>query len=229
MKPFRALILATVLLAPLAAFAANPFEGRISFKLDGDNGPQSMTYSVKGGFSRIEIPVKGAGTPAVIMDTARKEMTILMPEQKMYMVRPIPASGASADLDGNAGPVSAEDVPTFEKTGVTEKILGYTCEQYTAKSKNSVTTLWVTDQLGSFTGFGPGGGSAGGAAQGWEAALAGKNFFPLRVKSTGRQKLNLEATGIEKKSLPDSDFTPPADWQKFDMGAMMRGLLPGGR
>ncbi len=85
MKPFRALILATVLLAPLAAFAANPFEGRISFKLDGDNGPQSMTYSVKGGFSRIEIPVKGAGTPAVIMDTARKEITILMPEQKMYL------------------------------------------------------------------------------------------------------------------------------------------------
>ena len=37
----------------------------------------------------------------------------------------------------------------------------------------------------------------------------------------------MEVTGIEKKSLPDSMFTPPEDYKKFDMGGMMKGLIPG--
>jgi hypothetical protein len=37
----------------------------------------------------------------------------------------------------------------------------------------------------------------------------------------------MEVTAIDKKSLPDSLFVPPDGYQKFDMGGMMRGMIPG--
>jgi len=70
------------------------------------------------------------------------------------------------------------------------------------------------------------------SGSGWEAALAGKNMFPLRVVDTtakGKSAFRMEVTSIDKAALPDSLFRAPAGWQKFDMGGMMRGLLPGGR
>lgn len=56
-------------------------------------------------------------------------------------------------------------------------------------------------------------------------------MFPLRVVSTdkgSKETFRMEATEVKKESLPDSLFAPPADYQKFDMGGMMRGMgLPG--
>ena len=84
----------------------------------------------------------------------------------------------------------------------------------------------------------------------WERALEGKELFPLRVvahekggsaraekgkssdkaKSKGKASgdtFRMDVTAIDKTSLPDSMFTPPPGYQKFDMGAMMRGMIPG--
>ena len=76
-----------------------------------------------------------------------------------------------------------------------------------------------------------GGRSGGGGGQAWERALAGKELFPLRVVSLdkgGKQTFRMEATAIDRKSLPDSLFAPPAGYQKFDMGGMMKGMMPPG-
>jgi hypothetical protein len=78
----------------------------------------------------------------------------------------------------------------------------------------------------------PFGGTRGGSglAQAWEAAFVGKNFFPLRVvsqNSSGKEITRMEATAVEKKSIPDSEFAPPDGFKKFDMGAMMRSSVPG--
>jgi hypothetical protein len=144
-------------------------------------------------------------------------------------------------------PGSAE--PTLEKIDGTEKILGYDCGLYVVKRKDSTTQLWLTEQLGAFVGFGldagkgskssapmspPSPGGAPGRASAsnpnsWESLVAGKNLFPLRVITIiteGQETSRLEAAGVEKKSLSDSDFAPPAGWEKFDMGSMMRSMLP---
>jgi hypothetical protein len=158
---------------------------------------------------------------------------MLMAQQHMYMVRSLPAPAAAA---GNTAEKAGS--ATLEKTGTTEKILGYDCVKYLVKDKNTTTELWLTEQLGAFMGFATGGpmgrrGSAP-AAPGWEEALKGKDFFPMRVVSTegGKEVGRIEVTAVEKKSLPDSLFTVPDGWQ--DMGAMMRGMgapgqFPGGR
>jgi hypothetical protein len=79
------------------------------------------------------------------------------------------------------------------------------------------------------------GASAAGASQPWESALAGLAVFPLRVVASedGKETFRMEATAIEKVSLPASTFVAPSDFQ--NLSAMMQGMglppgmkLPGG-
>ena len=65
-----------------------------------------------------------------------------------------------------------------------------------------------------------GGGRKAANAAKWEEALKGKGGFPLRVitrDAKGRDSFKMEATKIEPGSVPDSMFSPPAGYQKFEM------------
>jgi hypothetical protein len=90
--------------------------------------------------------------------------------------------------------------------------------------------MWLAEGLGTFMAFNqnPMGGARGGSTPpAWERALAGKELFPLRVAGkdkAGKESFRMEVTAIEKTSLPDSMFTPPAGYQKLDMGGMMKGF-----
>jgi hypothetical protein len=161
-------------------------------------------------------------------------MTILMPQQQMYMVRPTPAVQAPAQ--GAAGEPGAAGKPAdiqFVKTDETAKLLGYDCVKYTVQAAGGTTELWVTDQLGTFAGFGagagggPGGRRAPAAGGSWEDAIKGKNFFPLKVvTTTNGHEMQMVATAVQKMSLPDSDFAPPPGWK--DLSSMMQGMMPPG-
>ncbi len=218
---FRRLLI-VALLAPAAALAAG-FEGLVVFKLTEAKGKsQEMRYQVKGSKLRIELPgQKELG--GIIIDPAKRESLMLMSEQKMYMVMKLPD-----DKGPQAG--KAEDVK-LDKTGRTETILGRKAEEFVATSKGEKTELWLAEGLGAFLSMpaNPMEGK-GAAAPGWERALAGKDLFPLRVVSrgsNGKETFRLEATAITPQPLPDSLFAPPAGYQKFDMGGMMQGMVPG--
>ena len=156
---------------------------------------------------------------------------IMMDAQKMYMVRAMPEPTQEKKTE--------KVVPgqKLEKTGETERILGYSAEKYISSGNNGSSDLWLAEGLGTFMAYsagGPAGGRRGGSTasgEEWERALAGRELFPLRVVShnkEGKEISRMEVTAIEKKSQPDSLFTPPDDYQKMDMGAMMRGMIPGG-
>jgi len=221
----RLLALATILLAPAVLVAAS-FEGKVNFKMSAPKGkPQEMHYSIKGDKVRVEMPgQKGMG--GMILDTAKKEMITIMDEEKMYMVMAIPDAPAAND--------EKEGDVKLEKTGEKEKILGYTAEKYISTHKNEKTEMWLAEGLGSFMAMGSGNGMGKKAApKNWERALAGKDLFPLRVvglDKSGKETFRMETTAINKQSLPDSLFVPPAGYQKFDMGGMggmLKGLIPG--
>jgi hypothetical protein len=225
----KLITLVTLALAPAAVFAAS-FEGTVNFKMTGGRGqPQEIRYNIKGDKMRVEMPgQKEMG--GMIFDAKNRETTIIMNEQKMYMTMAMPEEMTTPGGGGNA-----EDTK-LEKTGETEKILGYNATKYIATHKDTQTELWLAEGLGTFMGFSNpnpmGGGRRGGGqpAQAWERALAGKDLFPLRVvghDKGGKENFRMEATAIDKKSLPDTLFAPPADFQKFDMGAMMKGMMPG--
>ncbi len=228
----RLLSLFTALLTPAALFAAS-FEGKVTMKMTGPkDAPPAMVFSLKEGFSRIDMTGAEGRNAGIIFDAAKNEMTILMLEQKMYMTQAIPKPSATATAGG------ASDNSTVEVTTTTEKILGYDCTKYVSKSKDGISEMWVTDQLGSFLGFGGGAAGGGGrrgmgggapAPQGWEEALAGRGVFPLRVVTTqgGKETMRMEATAVEKQTVPAALFYPPSDFK--NLSEMLRGMgMPGG-
>jgi hypothetical protein len=225
-NPSRCL-LAVALFAP-AVLSAASFEGRVNFKMTSPRGaPQEIAYNIKGDKIRVEMPGQAA-MGGIIIDTTKRESTVIMDQQKMYMTMALPDVAAQASK-------KAEEVK-LEKTGEKETILGLTAEKYIATHPDSTSEMWLAEGLGTFMSApsgNPMGGRGGGnsQAQAWERALAGKELFPLRVVSkdkAGKESFRMEATAIDQKPLPDSLFAAPAGYQKFDMGAMMKGFgLPG--
>lgn len=212
-----------------AALSALAFEGKVSLGLkSGREAEQVIDYAMKGTRVRMEPKMADADGTAMIMDWEKQEMIVLMPEQQMYMVMPLKKPQAAA-----ARPQPAAPEQKVEKTGRTEKILGYLCEEYVTTEGGQTTEMWITEELGTFAGLGGGnpmagmmggGGPKTAAPSTWEKALQGKKgAFPLRVVSRdakGKETFRLEAKKIEPGTLPDSDFAPPAGFQKFAMPAM---------
>lgn len=235
MKHLTRFLLTAALLLPVALSAAS-FEGKVVMTMTSPkNEPIPMTLSVKEGFSRTDMKLGKEGmTASMIMDQAKQQIITLMPQQKMYMVMAMPKPEDFSD-----GKTDAKTDYTFEKTGETAKICGYNCTKYIATFKDGKSEIWATDQLGTYLGTGGGGGGMGGQrgknaqAYAWEKALIGKNFFPLRTVvfgKDGKEAVRMEATSVEKQSLPASLFAPPADFQKFEMppmGDMMKGMMKG--
>lgn len=211
--------------------SAATFEGKISMKLTAGKTPsQEIQYLVKGDKMRMEIPPTQGMAGSVIIEPAKRQAIMVMDAQKMAMVMtmPDPASAAQGEQPG--------DAPKMEKTGEKEKILGQMAEKYIVTHQGTKSDVWLAEGLGSFVTFSPSGPMMGGrggapAPKSWERALAGKELFPLRVVSydkSGKEESRMDVTAIEKKSLPDSLFTVPADYQRMDMSAMMKGMMPPG-
>jgi hypothetical protein len=241
--PILPFVFAGLLLLVPASLSAAAFEGKVTMKMTdpGSKGEAPlMQLSLKQGFYRMDVTVadnrkkNASESMATIMDLTKMEMYILMPSEKMYMVQKInPRAGNSEKVE------TVGDV-VVERTGKTETILGYRAEQYLVKTKDGTSEIWATDQLGTYMGssapgggggrgmFGRGGGNA--SEQEWEKAFTGRDFFPLRVVSLdrrGRETSRMEVVAIEKQSLDVSHFAPPADFQRFGMGNMLKGALPG--
>ena len=236
MKLLSRFLAVGALLTAVSSFAAGPFEGKVSLTVTAERGrAMNMDYSLKGQKVRMDMNAEGNQVTS-IMDTTKMEMLMLMHEQQMYMVMPMKKPVEQAMEKAGVGTAD------IEVTGKTETILGYKCNQIIVKDKGTVTEMWVAEGLGAFMGLGGGGpmggggGMFGGGHQGggpksakWEEALKGKGGFPLRVISRdagGKQTFKMEATKIEPGSLPDSQFSAPAGYQKFsmpDMGGMFKG------
>lgn len=220
------------LLTASLAHAAGAFEGKVSLAISAGKGQsQQLDYSIRDTAMRIDMSAEGQ-TFSSIMDMKKMEMMILIPDQKMYMVV------ALKDTVEKAAKKAQGKEPDIEKTGRTETILGYKCEEYVTKDKRSTTEIWIAEGLGTFMGMGNNsGGGMGGmfggkkkAADSWEEKFKGKPGFPLRVvtrDTKSKETFRMEATKIEPGSLPASLFLPPAGWQKFQMpsmGDMLKGF-----
>lgn len=217
------------------SLGAKDFEGHIRMKMTPEHmsarnaagdGSMFMDYYLKGGLIRIDMNTGNGQVFSSIMDSAKREMTMLMPAQKMYMVRQLPEAPQPG---GTGGPAS--DVQ-FVRTGKTETILGYKCEEIIVKSKNGDADIWGAEGLGTFQGMVGHGPMGGGAPKNaWEAALAKHGFFPLRMVShdkSGNEQMRMEAVSIDPQPPADSLFVPPADFRKIEIPGF-GGMNPMGR
>src|SRR5689334_16670652 len=127
----RLLAVGTLLTAS-ASFAADSFQGKVSLAISAGKGKsQTLNYSIKDQKLRMDIDAEGHSM-ATIMDMAKLEMLMLMPEQQMYMVMPIKKPIEKAmEKQG-------ESTADVEVTGKTDTILGYKCNQILVKDKGTV-------------------------------------------------------------------------------------------
>lgn len=209
---------------------ADTFEGKIDMTITTGSGQsQTIAYEVRGEQVRINVAAGNGQGASMIMDLQKEQMLIMIPQRKMYLVRPLPAMGpGAASGPGNTQPTTSSQSPDLVQTGEKTTLLGYPCTKYTVSQNGATTEVWVTDALGNFVGFGGMGRGqrGGGAPSAWEQALIGKGFFPLKVSGTDSQghSFQMVVTSVQKGALPDSDFSPPAGYQEFNMGNIMGGM-----
>lgn len=201
--------------------AGSSFEGRIRMKVTSGRETTEMQYAMKGAKMRIDAGPADERM-ASIVDLQTKQMLMLIDSEKMYMVMKMP--------EAPQGKAEKEE-GTIEKTSETAVIAGYTATKYLVRSKDSKEPIevWATEDLGTFFNPDSFGGPFGGKSKPpvWESLLRNKGFFPLRtIIREKRTETRMEVVAVEKASLPDSLFTPPAGYKRMDMPGM-GGLIPG--
>lgn len=205
----------TVVLMSLVAFCISPgqtFEGTITFAISSPRGTQAMTYHTKGDQVRIDMERAPGMTMSVLMNTTSKDVTMLMPQNKMYMqmnlnTMPVPPDMNDQDAD-------------FKKTGKKETILGYVCEQVVISQENREVEMWVTKGLGKFVQANLNPRAQSPLMKKLEKELTDQGYFPLRTiarAADGSEEMKMEATSIDKKPLDDNLFVIPADYQLMQM------------
>lgn len=208
--------------------AAQAFEGVVTWQMGAKK--ETMTQSYKGNQVRTEMG-RGGREAVMLMDGGARTMTMVMTNEKMYMVMSLDRPDMQHDAQGKP--------PKLTATGKTETIAGYTCEVYRfaeEEGKPETMEMCVAKGLGYFM-MGSGGGMMGGRGRDPMADLAGAGsnpeyvklykdgFFPLRMTRIegGKSELMMIATGIEKKSLDANAFKVPAGFQEMKMPAGMPG------
>lgn len=205
-----------------AVLQAGAFEGRVQYTITEGRQKITMKYAVKSPYLRMDVDMgkKVEESGSMIYDTRAEKMIMLMPSEKMYMEMDV----SQVKIQATA---KAEEEVTLEKTGRTEEICGYSCSEYLAQTKTEKNYLWLTAELGAFMMVhSP---MENKQARQWEKVLQGREFFPLKVivqDRSGQETYTMVASKVEKKSLPESEFLPPADYSKFEMPSMP-GMMPG--
>ncbi len=248
-------------LCALALVAARPaaaqFEGVVTTRVTGEKGKTMlMEQMMKGPRIRTNLldpQAKGAYT---IIDGQAGTMTSVMPEQKMYMV--MDAKKSAEELEGMRGEKEDREVrfPKVEKTSRKETIAGHPCTHYIMtpdeEHPEKTVDMCVAKGLGYF-GM-QGGGRQPGPFGGMRMADLGRyarlqaelakhpdfkemlegGAYPLKMEGMekGKPTFAMEVQKIEKKSLADADFQPPAGFQEMKMpslGEMMKGFKRPGK
>lgn len=205
----RILPLALLWLFPFVGFSQS-FEGTVSFKVTGMGGAGTMKYYVKGDNIRMEVEQGPGMEMTTIMNTKNRKATLLM-ANKTFMELDFnemtpPAGTMNKDID-------------IQKTGKTETIAGYSCDQFLLKQEGKEFEFWATKGLGKFMQMQMNAQQQSPALKKLERELTEKGYFPLKMvqrDASGKEEMLMQAVSVEKKSLSSQLFAIPEGYQKME-------------
>ncbi len=200
----RHLAIASILLLPLFVTKASPFEGTVQVQFESHGEQDSLTFKARKGKVRFEHP-EMAGMGYGIMDFQNNEMVVVIPSQRMYMRHTMEEDSETDDGE-------------LERTGETLEILGHRAELYIYRDSDSMTEIWVTDELGRFF-ISPDPSTAENQTQAMRELLD-RDVFLLKVVSRdldGNLESSLEVTDIRPGSIPASEFEIPGGFREMQM------------
>ncbi|CAN5489683.1 hypothetical protein BH09MYX1_BH09MYX1_18040 [soil metagenome] len=196
------------------------FEGQIDMAIGMPGlaaAPMTMTLKLKGKRMRADYTGLGAAGMSIgmIYDADAKKTYTFMSMTHEYTETDLTKLPAAA-------PTPTTPKPVATKTGTSDRIAGYDCENWVVVTPGipNKTELCVAHGMTFYAmGFGPFA-SFGSGGDTWGAALDGGGF-PLRMRmldASGKETMRMEATRIEKKSKPDSEFQIPPGYKKSGGG-----------
>jgi hypothetical protein len=205
--------------------AQGSFEGVITYQApatETNAAPTTVTFSIKGAVSRIDLSDTKTpfGAPSVIMDSAAKSVTVLMPSTKMYMTTTMQGATAS---NGTAPPV------TITPLGTTETVAGIKCENYAITNAEHQGTVCAAHGMGTL-GIPSGMDALHGMPSNYSEqirAASKDGFLPLKLTELkdATPHVALIATSVVRKNLDPSLFVTPSDYMKVDQGNMSK-IMP---
>ena len=224
------------------------FEGEIGVmakSAKADAKTVNVLLEVKGDKVRADVPEElakenpmGRGAPAGkiygILKGGEKKAFVVMEAQKQAIVFDLNKFAEkikSSPPSLNGGPPGApggKEPPKVTKTGKTEKVAGFECENWDVVNPDGAkASVCVGNQGPSWFSL-PLTGIA--TEHAWMAELLDGKHFPLRVvvfEKSGAEQGRMEVTKIEKKSVDAAKFEIPAGFQTMDLEQMMAQMMSG--
>jgi hypothetical protein len=228
--PMKKCTIFAITLAVSLAFSSlclAQFEGvvRIKSTQTVEKKPMKITQEIfiKGDMVRSNITAENSpmGSVAMIIRQDKKVIWTVLDAMKMYMEM----SMEKAEEMKKSMPKDTLK-PTIKKTGKTQAILGHKCEEIRITTSDISATVWGTTELSSLAGAMKKITSRSQTPQSrWEQELENMNLVLLKmnIKNKTGEVTDLEITGIEIKSIADSQFQLPAGYTKQEMPTGMPG------
>ncbi len=225
------------------SFLDSTFEGEITMNVQGKagskEGPKSVLVSLKTPRVRVDAgPELSPGNPflagglAFIIDPPAKKGYALINSQKKAVVLDFDkAKGGFKPPSMGGGPSGAggppEDPPKIEKTGKKDTIAGYTCDVWKITSKTSHAEACLAEKLKwiDFTDL-----AVQSPAFAAIAAVSDFNHLPLRVVAFDEKNVEegrMEVTKLDKKTILDTKFAVPPDFQIVELSQLLGGAFGG--
>lgn len=196
------------------SIAQDKFEGKVTFEVSEVGQNQQLSYYVKGNKFLIEpADGKAVGQGSMIYDGDKKTMIVIMNEQKMYMEMPI-------DPMNEISKNESDGVDYFIKTGNSQEVLGYKCDEFEFKDEENKGLALMTKELGSFLFMED---PEGGENSQWQKEIMNEGYFPMLVKqenSSGKLETVFKVVDLKLMDLEDKMFSAPPGYSKFDMPNM---------
>ena len=200
MRRIAAVATLVALSLPAPALAQKAFEGQVTMSMPVGGQTHSAEMFVKGSRVRTDMNMNGMSMYTII-DNDAKQMSMVMPAQKMVMRQSLDLEELSAGAPE----------PKVTRTGETDEVAGRKCDIILVDDgTGNAAELCGARGMGMF---------AGGPSQkgmpAWAKDLA--DFFTLRIRDPKSGSVIMEVTKITPGPVDDAQFEVPADYQSMDM------------
>ncbi len=217
------------------------FEGEIDAQFaTGKAGqpPAAIAALLKSGKLRFDVPEKLTANEGQrffgpkawgIFDSAAKKLSIVSDVKKQVVVIDLNTTGErfkNMSRHRPPGPGGKTDEPDkIAKTGKVETVAGRTCEDWDISGDRREATVCVAHEGISWFSLPA---AALPSEHAWALELMDGKHFPMKFvgydKDGTTENSHFEITKMEKKSVPDSTFEYPADYNVMDLDQLFQSL-----
>jgi len=199
---------------------------REELEADGVMTVEETQMYIKGNLIRTDMETED-GPAYVTMDLEQGIIRMFQPNERMYIEWTKEDMERMKAMVPDMGGASEQSEP--RETGLSKSINGMSCVAFDIDMDDGVTRVWVSKDnaqlVKAFAGLMESISSMGMDEEETDgSALVAKHGFPVLMLRLDYDMYTIEETlSVDRQSVSDDLFTPPAGYKKMTMADMMRG------